>query len=201
MVSPCPKGSAVLLVPETPDASAALAAAVRKRREKRPSRFTLSVPPLPTPSTAPSTRGPMLCRGRADHRHPAPIHRGRGPRADLGDDQLARALRHDRGSLSTSETSTRSSLRRRSSRLARRAHLDLATSGPPGGSSAEGRAAVAALRFVALHDVSLAVEVEHDRRHVEMRPHLLGYPVFTPVLVLAAGSVEPEHDEISIELS
>jgi len=57
------------------------------------------------------------------------------------------------------------------------------------------------LGFLALHDLPLAVEVEHHRRYVEVRAHLLGYPQLTPVLVLAAGGVESEHDQISIELS
>ena len=56
------------------------------------------------------------------------------------------------------------------------------------------------LRFLAPHDASFAIEVEHDSRHVEVRADLLGHPVLTPVLMLAAGSVEPEHDQISVEL-
>jgi len=34
-----------------------------------------------------------------------------------------------------------------------------------------------------------------------VRAHLLGDPLLMPVLVLAAGRVEPENDQISIELS
>src|SRR4051812_3615679 len=55
--------------------------------------------------------------------------------------------------------------------------------------------------FLAPHDVSFPVEVERDRRHVEVRADLLGYPMLAPVLVLAAGSVEPEDHQIGIELS
>src|SRR3954447_1761285 len=58
----------------------------------------------------------------------------------------------------------------------------------------------AGLRFLALHDVSFSIEVEHDRRHIEVRPDLLCHPVLSPVLVLGAGSVEPQHDQISVEL-
>ena len=46
----------------------------------------------------------------------------------------------------------------------------------------------------------LAVEVEHDARHAEARTHSLGDAVLTPVLLPAAGDVEPEHDEIGVEV-
>ncbi len=77
----------------------------------------------------------------------------------------------------------------------------LGVMGSAGGGVASTSTNTLSLGFVAPHDVSFAVEVEHDRRHVEVRAHLLGYPVLTPVLVLATRNVEPEHDQISIESS
>ena len=55
------------------------------------------------------------------------------------------------------------------------------------------------LGFLAPHDLPFAVEEEHHRRNAELRACALGQPVLTPVLVLAAGSVEPEHNEIRVK--
>jgi len=56
------------------------------------------------------------------------------------------------------------------------------------------------LGFLALDDLSFAVEVKHDRRHVKLRSHLLCDPALTPVLVIATGGMESKHDQISVEL-
>lgn len=55
------------------------------------------------------------------------------------------------------------------------------------------------LGFLAPHDLPFAVEEEHHCRNAELRACALGQPVLTPVLVLAAGSVEPEHNEIRVK--
>jgi len=53
---------------------------------------------------------------------------------------------------------------------------------------------------LAPYDLSFVVEVESDRRHVEVRADPLSNSVLVPALVLAAGGVEPEDDQVSIKV-
>lgn len=55
--------------------------------------------------------------------------------------------------------------------------------------------------FYPSHDVAFIVEEERDRRDTEMRADALGDSVFVPILVGAAGNMEPEDDQISVEVS
>ena len=50
-------------------------------------------------------------------------------------------------------------------------------------------------------DLPLAVEEEGDRRDAEMRPDALRDSVLVPILVGAAGDVQSQHDQISVEVS